>query len=224
MTEPGSHRARPVGPDRDRVPGLSGERRTPLTARVPPLIRQSAQPGGPAPALQPAQRLRFDPGFPFARIAADDRDQTMLATGPAGPEPRKAPLQRPRLAGTFEAMPLALLDGSVPLPKHRAIRALPVQTVAPAASEEGSGGHLSLTARQGRTPRSRRGSHSSGQNRMVLPLRAGDSRVPGATRGSPRQFEHPVKRGHGTVAGKDSDDVAPGTFNSILKQAKLKGH
>ncbi|MCA3447434.1 MAG: type II toxin-antitoxin system HicA family toxin [Rhodobacter sp.] len=59
---------------------------------------------------------------------------------------------------------------------------------------------------------------------MVLPLRAGDSRVPGATRGSPRQFEHPVKRGHGTVAGKDSDDVAPGTFNSILKQAKLKGH
>ena len=25
-------------------------------------------------------------------------------------------------------------------------------------------------------------------------------------------------------AAKDSDDLAPGTFNSILKQAKLKGH
>jgi hypothetical protein len=71
----------------------------------------------------------------------------MLATSLAGPEPRKAPLQRPRLAGAFEAMPLACLDGSVPLPKHRAIPILPAQAVAPAASEEGSGGHLSLTAR-----------------------------------------------------------------------------
>jgi predicted RNA binding protein YcfA (HicA-like mRNA interferase family) len=142
----------------------------------------------------------------------------MLATGPAGPEPRKAPLQRPRMAGAFEAMPLACLDGCVPLPKHRAIRVLPVQAVAPAASEEGSGGHLSLTARQGRTPRSRRGGHSSGQNHMVLPLRAGNGRVPGATRGSPRQFEHPMKRGRGMVAGKDSDDVAPGTNNSDMTQ------
>ena len=137
--------------------------------------------------------------------------------------PESPPLHRLRLSGAFEAMPLACLDGRVPLPKHRAIRILPVQAVAPAASEEGSGGHLSLTARQGRTPRSRGGGHSSGQNRMVLPLRAGDSRVPGATRGSPRQFEHPVKRGRVTVAGKDSDDLAPGTYNSILKQAELKG-
>jgi predicted RNA binding protein YcfA (HicA-like mRNA interferase family) len=45
-----------------------------------------------------------------------------------------------------------------------------------------------------------------------------------ATRGSHRQFEHPVKTGRVTVAGKDSDDLAPGTLNSILKQAKLKGH
>jgi predicted RNA binding protein YcfA (HicA-like mRNA interferase family) len=43
-----------------------------------------------------------------------------------------------------------------------------------------------------------------------------------ATRGSHRQFKHPVKPGRVTVAGKPSDDLAPGTFNSILKQAGLK--
>jgi predicted RNA binding protein YcfA (HicA-like mRNA interferase family) len=43
-----------------------------------------------------------------------------------------------------------------------------------------------------------------------------------ATRGSHRQFKHPVKAGRVTVAGKASDDLAPGTFNSILKQAGLK--
>ncbi len=43
-----------------------------------------------------------------------------------------------------------------------------------------------------------------------------------ATRGSHRQFKHPVKAGRVTVAGKPSDDLAPGTLNSILKQAGLK--
>jgi predicted RNA binding protein YcfA (HicA-like mRNA interferase family) len=43
-----------------------------------------------------------------------------------------------------------------------------------------------------------------------------------ATRGSHRQFKHPVKSGRVTVAGKSSDDLAPGTLNSILKQAGLK--
>jgi predicted RNA binding protein YcfA (HicA-like mRNA interferase family) len=43
-----------------------------------------------------------------------------------------------------------------------------------------------------------------------------------ATRGSHRQFKHPDKPGRVTVAGKPSDDLAPGTLNSILKQAGLK--
>jgi predicted RNA binding protein YcfA (HicA-like mRNA interferase family) len=43
-----------------------------------------------------------------------------------------------------------------------------------------------------------------------------------ATRGSHRQFKHPLKAGRVTVAGKPSDDLAPGTLNSILKQAGLK--
>ena len=60
--------------------------------------------------------------------------------------------------------------------------------------------------------------------RIVLRMLADDGWALVATRGSHRQFEHPVKTGRVTVAGKDSDDLAPGTFNSILKQAKLKGH
>ena len=43
-----------------------------------------------------------------------------------------------------------------------------------------------------------------------------------ATRGSHRQFKHPTKPGRVTIAGKLSDDLAPGTRNSILKQAGLK--
>jgi predicted RNA binding protein YcfA (HicA-like mRNA interferase family) len=43
-----------------------------------------------------------------------------------------------------------------------------------------------------------------------------------ATRGSHRQFKHPQRPGRVTIAGKPSDDLAPGTFNSILKQAGLK--
>jgi len=42
------------------------------------------------------------------------------------------------------------------------------------------------------------------------------------TRGSHRQFRHPVKPGVVTVPGKPNDDVPPGTLNSILKQAGLK--
>jgi predicted RNA binding protein YcfA (HicA-like mRNA interferase family) len=41
-------------------------------------------------------------------------------------------------------------------------------------------------------------------------------------RGSHRQFKHPSKPGRVTVPGKPSDDLAPGTLNSILKQAGMK--
>ena len=42
------------------------------------------------------------------------------------------------------------------------------------------------------------------------------------TSGSHRQYKHQVKKGRVTIAGKPSDDLAPGTANSILKQAGLK--
>jgi predicted RNA binding protein YcfA (HicA-like mRNA interferase family) len=42
------------------------------------------------------------------------------------------------------------------------------------------------------------------------------------TRGDHRQFKHASKRGVVTVPGKPSDEFAPGTLNSILKQPGLK--
>jgi len=42
------------------------------------------------------------------------------------------------------------------------------------------------------------------------------------TRGSHRQFKHSSKPGLVTIAGKPSHELAPGTLNSVLKQAGLK--
>ena len=41
------------------------------------------------------------------------------------------------------------------------------------------------------------------------------------SKGGHRQFKHPSKAGRVTIAGKLSDDLAPKTFQSILKQARL---
>jgi predicted RNA binding protein YcfA (HicA-like mRNA interferase family) len=41
------------------------------------------------------------------------------------------------------------------------------------------------------------------------------------TRGSHRQYKHPVKSGLVTVPSQRSKDLAPGTLNSIFKQAQL---
>lgn len=56
----------------------------------------------------------------------------------------------------------------------------------------------------------------------ILTILRTDGWILVATRGSHRQFKHAVKNGRVTVAGKSSDDLAPGTLNSILKQAGLK--
>ena len=58
--------------------------------------------------------------------------------------------------------------------------------------------------------------------REVLKLLNDDGWYQVVTRGSHRQLRHPVKTGRVTVAGKPSDDLPPGTLNSILKQAGLK--
>ena len=42
------------------------------------------------------------------------------------------------------------------------------------------------------------------------------------TSGSHRQYRHPDKPGTVTVAGKPSDDLPPGTWNSIMKQSRLE--
>jgi predicted RNA binding protein YcfA (HicA-like mRNA interferase family) len=43
-----------------------------------------------------------------------------------------------------------------------------------------------------------------------------------AIEGSHRQYKHPTKPGRVTIAGNLSHDLAPGTLNSVLKQAQLK--
>ena len=45
-------------------------------------------------------------------------------------------------------------------------------------------------------------------------------RVP--AKGGHRQYKHPTKPGRVTIAGHPSHDLAPGTLNSIFKQAQLK--
>ncbi len=41
------------------------------------------------------------------------------------------------------------------------------------------------------------------------------------SRGSHRQYKHPTKPGVVTIAGHPSDDLAPGTLKSILRQAGM---
>ena len=58
--------------------------------------------------------------------------------------------------------------------------------------------------------------------RAVLEMLKDDGWMEVARRGSHRQLRYPSKSGRVTVAGKPSDDLAPGTLNSILKQAGLR--
>lgn len=58
--------------------------------------------------------------------------------------------------------------------------------------------------------------------RAVLRMLKDDGWTEGTRRGSHRQLRHPYKRGRVTVAGKPSDDLAPGTLKSILKQSGLE--
>ena len=56
----------------------------------------------------------------------------------------------------------------------------------------------------------------------VLERLKGDGWYLAVTRGSHRQFKHPTKSGRVTVPGRPADELAPGTLNSIYKQAGWK--
>jgi predicted RNA binding protein YcfA (HicA-like mRNA interferase family) len=58
--------------------------------------------------------------------------------------------------------------------------------------------------------------------RDVIKIIKADGWYPVVTKGSHRQYKHPTKPGRVTIAGHPSHDLAPGTLNSILKQAQLK--
>jgi predicted RNA binding protein YcfA (HicA-like mRNA interferase family) len=57
--------------------------------------------------------------------------------------------------------------------------------------------------------------------RDVIKLIEADGWYLVATKGSHRQYKHPAKSGRVTIAGHPGDDLAPGTLNSVLKQARL---
>lgn len=58
--------------------------------------------------------------------------------------------------------------------------------------------------------------------REVFRIIEGDGWILVSQKGSHRQYKHPTKKGRVTVAGHPKDDLAPGTLNSILRQAGLK--
>jgi predicted RNA binding protein YcfA (HicA-like mRNA interferase family) len=58
--------------------------------------------------------------------------------------------------------------------------------------------------------------------REIIKLIEEDGWYLARTKGSHRQYKHPSKSGLVTVPGKPGDDLAPGTLDSILKQAGLK--
>lgn len=58
--------------------------------------------------------------------------------------------------------------------------------------------------------------------RDVIKLIEGDGWYLVPTKGSHRQYKHPMKSGRVTIAGHPSDDLAPGTLNSVFKQAQIQ--
>lgn len=58
--------------------------------------------------------------------------------------------------------------------------------------------------------------------REVLRILRDEGWEPVRQKGSHRQFKHPDRSGLVTVSGKPNEELAPGTLNSVLKQAGLK--
>lgn len=58
--------------------------------------------------------------------------------------------------------------------------------------------------------------------REIISLLKADGWYLVATKGSHQQYKHSTKPGRVTIAGHTADDLAPGTLNSIFKQAQLK--
>lgn len=58
--------------------------------------------------------------------------------------------------------------------------------------------------------------------RDVIKLIEADGWYLVVTKGSHRQYKHSTKPGRVTIAGHPSHDLAPGTLNSIFKQAQVK--
>ncbi|MBC6951894.1 type II toxin-antitoxin system HicA family toxin [candidate division KSB1 bacterium] len=57
--------------------------------------------------------------------------------------------------------------------------------------------------------------------RDVIKLIESDGWYLVTTKGSHRQYKHATKSGRVTIAGHPTDDLAPGTLNSVFKQAQI---
>ncbi|WP_419947057.1 type II toxin-antitoxin system HicA family toxin [Candidatus Poriferisodalis sp.] len=57
--------------------------------------------------------------------------------------------------------------------------------------------------------------------REAIRIVTADGWQPWNVRGSHRHFKHPVKPGKVTIPGKLGDELAPGTWKNILRQAGL---
>ena len=58
--------------------------------------------------------------------------------------------------------------------------------------------------------------------REAIKLLEGDGWRLDRQSGSHRQYRHPTKPGKVTIAGKPSDEMAPGTLGSIFRQAGIE--
>ncbi|MCX6137515.1 MAG: type II toxin-antitoxin system HicA family toxin [Ignavibacteriales bacterium] len=58
--------------------------------------------------------------------------------------------------------------------------------------------------------------------REIIKLIETDGWYLAVTKGGHRQYKHPFKTGRVTIAGHPNDDLAPGTLNSIFKQAQVE--
>ncbi|MCP4690894.1 MAG: addiction module toxin, HicA family [Desulfobacterales bacterium] len=58
--------------------------------------------------------------------------------------------------------------------------------------------------------------------KQILKMLKDDGWYLNRTKGSHRQLKHPLKSGLVTVSGKPNEELAPGTQNSIFKQARLE--
>jgi predicted RNA binding protein YcfA (HicA-like mRNA interferase family) len=59
--------------------------------------------------------------------------------------------------------------------------------------------------------------------REVIRLLEADGWVLVTTKGSHRQFKHPVRPGRVTISGQLGDEMPKGTFASVKRQAGWKG-
>ena len=59
--------------------------------------------------------------------------------------------------------------------------------------------------------------------REVIRMLADDGWTLVVTKGSHRQFKHPIKPGRVTVSGQLGDDMPKGTLASVKRQAQLRG-